>query len=159
MFCQFCGTKLTYKKLNDEGMTPYCEYCGEYRFPLYPVAVSMIIVNKDETKTLFVKQYGRDFFRFVAGYINKGEDAEDAVRREMKEEIGIEPIKVKPLMTRYYENSETLMINFLAVVDDMNIKPNIEIDSYKWFDIEEAKKETNIGNLVKEFFDNYLNNK
>ena len=159
MFCQFCGTKLTYKKLNDEGMIPYCEYCGEYRFPLYAVAVSMIIVNKDQSKVLFVKQYGVDAYRFVAGYINKGEDAEEAVVREMKEEIGIEPIEVKPLMTRYYEKSETLMINFLAIVDDMNIKPNIEIDSYQWFGIEEAQKETNVGALVKEFFDNYLINK
>ena len=45
-YCQECGTALTEKYLENEGMIPFCPKCNQYRFPMYNVAVSMIVVNK-----------------------------------------------------------------------------------------------------------------
>ena len=129
-YCPYCGTKLVLKELKNEGLIPYCNNCNDYRFELYSVAVSMIIINKKENKSLLIKQYDTNYYRFVAGYINKGETAEDAVKREMNEEIGIKPILIKPLKTSYFEKTETLMLNYLAVVDTLDIKPNYEVDSF-----------------------------
>ena len=84
--CRECGTELIEKELEHEGMVPFCPRCGEYRFPQYNVAVSMIVVNEENRKTLLVKQYGRDFFRLVAGYVNRTETLEHAAARELKEE-------------------------------------------------------------------------
>ena len=77
-YCLFCGTKLQIRELEGEGMIPFCEKCGEYRFPVFNTAVSMIVTNTDRDKILLIKQYGRDRYILVAGYVNKGEDAEDA---------------------------------------------------------------------------------
>ena len=52
---------------------PFCASCGEYRFPMYNVAVSMVVVNDENGQLLLVKQYGKDFFRLVAGYVNRTE--------------------------------------------------------------------------------------
>ena len=155
-YCQVCGTKLELKELAHEGLVSFCKTCSEYRFPLYNVAVSMIIVDKDEKNTLLIKQYNTDFYRFVAGYVNKGEAAEDAVAREMNEEIGITPIKVIPLKTAYFEKTNTLMLNYLAVVESCDIIPNYEVDSYKWFNINEALDNLKDTSLAKEFFKYYL---
>ena len=57
-YCEKCGNKLELKFLELEGMIPFCNKCNDYRFPYFNTAVSMIIVNPDETKMLYVKQYG-----------------------------------------------------------------------------------------------------
>ena len=41
--CTECGAELTVKELSGEGEVPYCPACGQYRFPMYNVAVSMIV--------------------------------------------------------------------------------------------------------------------
>ena len=88
-YCMHCGHKLDEKYLMGEGMVPYCPECQEFRFPVYNTAVSMIVMNKELDKVLLIKQYGRDSYILVAGYVNKGEDAEDAVKREVGEEMGL----------------------------------------------------------------------
>ena len=93
-YCMACGTKLVTKHLDGEGEIPYCETCGEFRFPVFNTAVSMIVTNEDRTKIVLIKQYGRPHYILVAGYINKGEDAEDAAIREVKEEMGLDVTSV-----------------------------------------------------------------
>ena len=48
-YCQECGSELVEKYLENEGMIPFCPECGQYRFPMYNVAVSMIVVNRKES--------------------------------------------------------------------------------------------------------------
>ena len=89
-YCFECGSKLVEKECINcgisEGMVPYCPVCGEFRFPFFNSAVSMVIFNKDLTKTLLIRQYGNDKNILVAGYVNKGENLETALVRELKEE-------------------------------------------------------------------------
>lgn len=158
-YCYNCGTKLELKHLEHEGMIPFCNKCNKFIFPIFNAAVSMIICDKDEKNILLIKQYSTNFYRFVAGYINKGESAEEAVYREILEEVGLKPIKIKPLKTSYYEKSNTLMYNYLAICDDINVVTNYEIDEFKWFPIEEAKEALRDAKLAYEFFSYYLNNR
>ena len=46
MFCRDCGTRLSLRFLENEGLIPYCEKCGAFKFPYFPVAVSMTVVNR-----------------------------------------------------------------------------------------------------------------
>ena len=155
--CYECGTLLELKFLEHEGMIPYCNKCNEFRFPIFSSAVSMIITNMDESKFLLVKQYGKDFYRFVAGYINKGESAEEALERELMEEVSLKAYSFKPLKTSYFGKSNTLMINYLVKVNDLNVKPNYEIDSYAWIDRNEVLKNLDEAKLAFKFFEFYLN--
>ena len=151
-YCTMCGTKLIVKKHEYEGDVPFCPNCNEYRFPIYSSAVSMVIVNRDYTKTLLVKQYGTTFDRLVAGYINKGESAEDAVYRELMEEVGLVPVSIEFQKSRYYEKSNTLIFNFLCVVDNEEVISNYEIDSYKWYSVDEAYEIVDKTRLVGYFY-------
>ena len=112
MYCVECGTKLTMKWLEDEGDVPYCEKCGEFRFPMYNVAVSMIVVNRKNGKILLIKQYGKDRNVLVAGYVNRRERAEDAVVREISEETGMRVSDMTFNRTEFFEPTNTLMCNF-----------------------------------------------
>ncbi len=154
-YCVECGTKLEIKFLENEGDLPYCPKCKAFRFPIFNSAVSMVILNKEHNKTLFIKQYNMDRNILVAGYINKGETAEEAVVREMKEEIGVKPTSIHFQKSQYWPKSNTLIFNYVATIDQTNLNPNWEVDSYEWFGLEEALDAVAKGGLAEKFY-NYF---
>ena len=107
-YCNKCGNKLTEKECINcgisEGMVAYCENCDEFKFPMYNVAVSAVICNPDFSKILLIQQYGRPKNILVAGYVNKGENLEHALIREIKEEVGLDVIDFKFNASSYYKN-------------------------------------------------------
>lgn len=155
-YCMSCGTKLVTRHLEGEGDIPYCEKCGQFRFPVFNTAVSMIVMNEDRTKIVLIKQYGRPDYILVAGYINKGEDAEDAVVREVKEEMGLDVTSLHFNHSHYFAPSNTLMLNFTVTVAGTEPTPNREIDSYAWFTPDEAKENIKAGSLARRFLFRYL---
>ena len=116
-YCMECGTKLTERFLKNEGMIPYCENCQAYRFPVFSTAVSMEVQNPSKDKILLIKQYGKDRYVLVAGYVNLGESAEHTVAREVKEEIGLDVREISFEKSEYFPETNTLMLNFSCVAE------------------------------------------
>ena len=155
--CQVCGTLLEDRELEHEGIVPFCPRCGEFRFPMYNVAVSMIVINEENRKTLLVRQYRKDFYRLVAGYVNRGEDAEKTVAREVMEETGLEAQEIRFNRSRYFAGSNTLMLNWTVFVKDASaLHTNSEIDSCRWFTFEEARANIKDCSLAQWFLNSYL---
>lgn len=156
-YCSECGNKLELKVLDNEGIIPYCKRCNEFKFPKYSVAVSMIVINEENNKILLIQQYNKPVYILVAGYVNKGESLEEALKREIKEETGMSVDYCVYNKTKYFEPSNTLMCNFTAFVkNDKDFNPNREIDSYSWFSFDDAKINIKENSLAKEFLLYYL---
>lgn len=155
--CPACGAALVEKALDGEGIVPYCESCAAFRYPQYNVAVSMIVRDASDGRILLIQQYGRPNYILVAGYVNRGERAEDAVAREIHEETGMTTARIRFNRTRFFEPSNTLMINFTAYIRDAAaLHTNREIDRCAWFTPEEARKNIKPGSLAAEFLNAYL---
>lgn len=151
-YCFQCGTKLVNKQCNNEGEIPYCDECGTFRFPIFSTAISAIVLNPEKNKVLLIQQYGRKDNILVAGYINKGEDAEHTLVREIKEEISLNVKEYQYMKSRYFERTNTLMCNFICVVDGEDLSNiNEEIDKAEWFTFEEALKNIKSESLAEEF--------
>ena len=81
----------------------------------------------------------------------------DAVVREIREETGMNAVRIRFNRTKFFEPSNTLMINFTAFVDDADaIAPNEEIDRYSWFTPDEARQNIRPNSLAAEFLNAYL---
>ena len=106
--CFECGTALIEKELEEEGIVPYCPKCQQYRFPMYNVAVSMIVVDEETGKILLIQQYSKLSYILVAGYVNRGEAEEHAVVREVREETGLDlpPIAIAAGGKPYFPGSD-----------------------------------------------------
>ena len=160
-YCYECGTKLIEKPLDNEGMIPYCKHCGEYRFPIFSAAVSMVVQNPAKDKILLIQQYKKKNNVLVAGYINKGESAENAVVREVKEEIGLNVISHDLNKSEYFPKTNTLMFNFVCVVDSENLD-NVntkEVDKAQWFTLDQARECIMPDSLAKRFLMYYLHSR
>ena len=155
-YCMQCGTRLHIKDHPTEGPVPYCDSCGEYRYPVFNTAVSMIVTNADHSRVILIQQYGKPFYVLVAGYVNKGEDAEDAAAREVLEEIGLQVHSVHFNRSHYYARTNTLMLNFTVTVDDVDAHPNWEVDNWNWFSVEEARQNIRPASLAEVFLRGYF---
>jgi NAD+ diphosphatase len=156
-YCEICGTELIEKYLESEGHTiPYCPSCSDFRFPHFSCAVSMIVTDQFKDKVVLIRQYGGDKYILVAGYVNKGEDAEETCRRELNEELGLQADSVSFNHSHYFAPSNTLMLNFTVTVKNTEIHANTEIDSYTWMTFSEAEKAIRKESLAQDFLEGYL---
>ena len=138
MYCRDCGEKLSLRFLENEGLVPYCTKCEKFKFPFFPVAVSMTVVNRSEDKILLAKHVGDKDYKLFAGYIKKGETPEKAIPRELKEETGLNAIKWRYFASRYHDARDLLMLNYIVTADEGTVALNEELESVKWCTREEA---------------------
>ena len=136
MYCRVCGEKLSVRFLEYEGLVPYCTKCDKFKFPFFPVAVAMTVVNRDENKILLARHVGETDYKLCAGYVKKGENAEKTIPRELKEETNLTAVKWRYVASRYHDERNVLMLNFLVTANETEIAMGEEA---RWCTPEEAK--------------------
>ncbi len=158
-YCYECGGKLQPDFLNErEGMVPHCSRCGRWQFEVFSVAVSMIVVSPDSENILLIQQYGKKDYILVAGYINRGESAEEAAVRELREEIGLEITALRYNKSAFFAPSNTLMINYIchAADTDLGKMDKSEVDTAVWMSREQAIQAIKPDSLARRFLLYYL---
>lgn len=156
-FCYDCGTPLVEKYLEREGMVQYCPECEQFRFPIFNTAVSMEVLNPVKTHVLLIQQYGKKRNVLVAGYVNRGEAAEQAVAREVQEEIGLNVHHITFNESQFFEPSNTLMLNFSCVADSEDLSGMTdEVDRAAWYTLEEAPQAIVQNSLAQQFLMAFL---
>lgn len=131
-YCGACGKPLR----NSPGdMARLCEECGQVEYPAITPAV--IVRVEKEGKILLARhvQRSQDFYTCLAGYIETGETAEEAVRREVREETGIEVTDVCYAGSQPWPYPNQLMLAFRAqwTAGDLRLQAE-EIAEAQWFD-------------------------
>ena len=150
-YCPVCGSKLHPKALPHEEPALYCDTCGEYRFPLFSSAIAVVVLDEAEENMVLIRQYNEPDPVLVAGYIDKGETAEEAVIREVHEELGMTVRKLSFLRSHYYAPSETLMLLYAVTVSEKAAVPNWEVDSWEWVPVKSAQSRVKPGGLAETF--------
>lgn len=56
--------------------------------------------------------------------MNQGESAENAVIREISEELGAKTVSVQFNQSQYFEPSNTLLLNFSCMLEHAELHPN-----------------------------------
>jgi len=119
--------------------------------------VNAIIKNKEE-KVLVIKRKDEKIHQgkwaFPGGIVEEGESVEEALRREIKEEVGLGTEKIVRKISDYSyprENEgETKGKCFLVEVKDFEVKINEEIEEFKWVSLEELEELDHISGLEEE---------
>ena len=148
-FCGRCAGRLVHD--TKERMLR-CPHCGNLVFP--KIAPAVIIGLIDGDRIMMTKYADREYKRYalIAGFTEIGETAEETVRREVMEEVGL---KVKNI--RYYKSqpwafSDTEMIGFFAELDgpDKIKLQEDELSEAGWYHRDEIPDETMMNSIGSE---------
>ncbi|KGM99633.1 DNA mismatch repair protein MutT [Clostridium novyi A str. 4570] len=137
-FCPICGNKLELRDSWDEGYVPYCPVDDKMFFDLPKPCIVVAVLKED--KVLLMKQsyIYRDSKVLISGYVDIGEEVEDTVIREVKEETGITVNNVRYLGSDFVEPAELLMLTFRADYLDGEILKSDEVEWVNWVHIKDA---------------------
>jgi len=97
-------------------------------------------------------------FACAAGHIDEGEDPETALKREVKEETGIEvkDLKIISITQEMVEDAHFITIGFLCggFEGEAQVMEPDEITEWKWFGLDELPK--NMYKPSRKVIENYL---
>ena len=97
----------------------------------------MIVLVENEGRVLLAwgKRFAAPFYSVLAGFVEPGESLEDAVHREIAEEVGIKVRNVRYFGSQPWPFPDSLMVGFTAdyAGGEIRIDPE-EIVEAGWFD-------------------------
>lgn len=119
---QFCGRCGSPTLTAEYEMAKICSECGLMNFPRLSPAVITAIV-KDHQILMAKHSYGlKNRYTLIAGFVEAGETLEEAVRREVMEEVGLEVGNIKYFGNQPWPFPHSFMIGFTAEYEKGEIK-------------------------------------
>lgn len=131
-FCGRCGTA------TEPARSERAKCCPACHLVTYPrLSPAIIVLVRNGNAALMVR--GRDAppgrYSLVAGFVEPGETIEHAVRREVREEAGIEIKNIRYCASEPWPFPNSLMLGFVAEYDGGALAPDgTEVESAAWFD-------------------------
>jgi nucleoside triphosphatase len=116
---------------------------------LYPEAtVGALVVNKDGDILIVRSSKWHDKFTVPGGHIELGERAEDAIKREVKEETNLDVQPIKLLLVQqaiyphhYHKHEHFVFMDYVCQAQSSEVKlDGTELQHYVWVKPEEALK-------------------
>lgn len=104
--------------------------------PRFNVTVSAVVTDERARVLLLDHAFRAPSWGIPGGYLEKGEQPEDGLRRELREETGLEVEQIELAFTRAFRRPPQVEIIFRchAHADDLNANhSNFEIKQARWF--------------------------
>jgi NAD+ diphosphatase len=137
-FCSACGHK---NETSDGGWKHVCPACRVEHFPRTDPVTIMLPVRGDRCMLGRGAAWPVGRMSALAGFMEPGESIEECCAREMKEEAGLEALRVVYHSSQPWPFPSTLMIGLVAEVASEEATPDqTELAEVRWFHRDEIRK-------------------
>ncbi len=138
-FCGRCGAAMAYKPPE---RVKECPHCKLTRYPRHSPAVIVAVVKDGEELLLArSRRHPAGFYSVLAGFVDPGENLEETIHREIREEVGIEVKNIRYFGSQAWPFPDSLMIAFTAEYAGGDITiDHEEISDAAWFKMDEFPK-------------------
>ena len=110
-YCGRCGNP-TEKKADERAKI--CPRCGLVNYPRLSPAMIVAVRKGDRILLAHSKRFPGKFYSVLAGFVEPGETLEECVKREVREEVGIEVQNVRYFGSQPWPFPDSLMVAFTA---------------------------------------------
>jgi NAD+ diphosphatase len=133
-FCGRCGT-LTVESAGERAKK--CPACGLTAYPRVAPAMMALVTRGREVLLARAHRFPPAMFSALAGFVEPGETIEDCVRREVREEVGVDVGRIEYFASQSWAFPHSLMIAFTAEYTGGELRADdIEIAEARWFDVD-----------------------
>lgn len=130
-FCGRCGRATVY---STSELARTCPSCGAMSYPRITPAVITLVRRGPEILLARGPRFGPRFYALIAGFVEAGETLEQAVEREVCEEVGIEVKDIAYFGSQPWPFPSQLMVGFTAEYAAGELRINeSEISDARWF--------------------------
>lgn len=146
-YCAACGQP---SDPAEAGHVRICPACGTHHFPRTDPAVIMLITDGNDRALLGRgPQWPAGRFSTLAGFVEPGESLDDAVRREVMEEVGVQVGEVTYAASQPWPFPSSLMLGFFgqALTSEITIDAN-EIAEARWFTRDDVTRMTSSSEML-----------
>jgi ADP-ribose pyrophosphatase YjhB (NUDIX family) len=136
--CSYCGTKFT--EQNSWPRKCFLCYNDSYKNPL-PVVVTLLNVWEGNKLGTLIQKRGHEpkqgEWAFTGGYIDQNETWQEAIVREVREELGLETSVEDYLLSDVLSNTDKSNLLVFSIClktfekDELNFIPNAEVTEIK----------------------------
>ncbi len=155
-YCSRCGESLS---LQPYEHALHCTDCNVHFYPRISPCIIVIVTHKDKCLLARQSKWPEGRYSALAGFIEAGESAEQAVHREVYEEVGIEIDDVRYVGSQSWPFPGQLMLGFMAKAKSQKICiDGIEISDAQWFHYQQMPEfippvTIMAGQLIQSFID------
>jgi len=134
-FCGVCGEP---NLLRSAGHRMMCsnEECARESYPRIDPAIIVLVTHKDSCLLGRNTKWPPKQFSTLAGFVEPGESLEDAVVREVYEEVQLQLQKIRYVSSQPWPFPASAMCGFYAEALDRNSGSSEEVDETRWFTVE-----------------------
>ncbi len=131
-YCGQCGSDTA---LTEGGRAVLCNACEFRVYPRVSPCVIVLVTKGDRLLLAAAAGFQKRFYSTLAGFMEPGESCEQAVVREVREEVGIEVRHVRYFSSQPWPFPSQVMLGFFAdwVSGDLTLNEQ-EIEDADWFD-------------------------
>jgi NAD+ diphosphatase len=137
-YCASCGQP---SEVADGGWKRKCPACDTEHFPRTDPVVIMLAVHQGRCMLGRQEAWPAGMFSALAGFLEPGENIEEACARELFEEAALEAVSVRYHSTQPWPWPSSLMIGLIAeVANDQAAPDQTELAEVRWFTKDEARQ-------------------
>lgn len=130
-YCGRCG-RATQLQLHERVLA--CSHCGALYYPRIAPCVIGIVIRERTCLLAHNANFTEGLYSVIAGFIEPGETAEQALVREIREETGIEVERLEYICSQPWPFPSQLMLGFVAHYKSGEIQVDgVEITDADWF--------------------------
>jgi NAD+ diphosphatase len=130
-YCGRCGAPTQEK---DGERAKECTVCGYVAYPRVSPAMMALVTRGRDLLLARSHRFPPGRYSALAGFVEPGETIEDCVRREVKEEVGIDVGGIRYFASQSWAFPHSLMIAFTAEYAGGELRPDgREIAEVRWF--------------------------
>lgn len=144
-FCPGCGAPLEEHPVENARV---CPECHKVHYPRISPCVIAVICKGDEILLLKHVQRNQNIWCCLAGFVETGESLEQALVREVREEVGLEIENIRYAGSQSWPFPDQLMVGFYADYKsgEIRLQPE-EIAEAKWFKKDDLPVHPNPGSI------------
>jgi NAD+ diphosphatase len=153
---RFCGRCATPTEASPKERARRCPACGLAAFPRLAPAI-ITLVQRDDGRALLAAGWPVEMFSCLAGFVEPGESVEAAVRREVKEEVGLEVGELRYFGSQPWPFPHSLMLGFHARYAAGEIEVDgEEISDARWFGPDDLPQIPGRISIARRLIDDWL---